>query len=210
MPITRQAQLLALFIAAAVAMPALAQEPTAPAPNHPLAPISPEKPATPPVRHSGRPKSAAEGTERPKLLGQFGEWGAYTASPGGKKVCFALAKPTSSETIPPNRPRNPPYLFVSSRPADKVADEVSIIIGYPFRPNSDATADIGSTSFALATQHDGAWIKNGSEQAHMVDAMRAGQSVVVKGVSGHGTKTSDTFSLKGFSQALDRIDQDCK
>ena len=147
---------------------------------------------------------------KPTLLGQYGDWGAYTASPGGKKICFAIAKPSSSETNPPNRPRNPAYMFISSRPADKVSNEVSIIIGYPFKPNSEATVDIGSTSFALYTQQDGAWIKNAADEAHMVEAMRAGQSAVVKGMSAKGTRTTDTFSLRGLSQALDRTDQDCK
>jgi len=52
-----------------------------------------------------------------QLLGQFGDWGAYTASPGGKKICFALAKPALSETVPAGRPRDPAWLFVSTRPA---------------------------------------------------------------------------------------------
>ncbi len=147
---------------------------------------------------------------KPTLLGQYGDWGAYTASPGGKKICFAIAKPSSSETNPPNRPRNPAYMFISSRPADKVSNEVSIIIGYPFKPSSEATVDIGSISFALYTQQDGAWIKNAADEAHAVEAMRAGQSAVVKGMSAKGTRTTDTFSLRGLSQALDRTDQDCK
>ena len=36
------------------------------------------------------------GDAQPSLLGQYGDWGAYTANPGGKKVCFTLAKPKSS------------------------------------------------------------------------------------------------------------------
>jgi hypothetical protein len=150
------------------------------------------------------------GGVKPTLLGQYGDWGAYTASPGGKKICFAIAKPSSSESNPPNRPRNPAYMFISSRPADKVSNEVSIIIGYPFKPSSEATVDIGSTPFALYTQQDGAWIKNAADEAHMVEAMRAGQSAVVKGMSAKGTRTTDTFSLRGLSQALDRTGQDCK
>ena len=155
-------------------------------------------------------EAAAAGGAQPKLLGQYGDWGAYTASPGGKKVCFAIAKPTSSETNPPNRPRNPVYMFISTRPADKVTNEVSIIIGYPFKPGSEASAQIGSTTFALYTQQDGAWIKNAAEEAQMVDAMRAGDTVVVKGESAKGTQTTDTYALKGISQALDRIAQECK
>ena len=141
---------------------------------------------------------------KPTLLGQYGEWGAYTASPGGKKVCFAISKPTSSQTNPPNRPRNPVFIFISSRPAEKVTDEVSIIIGYPFKPGTEASVQVGSTSYALYTQQDGAWIKNATEEAHLVDAMRQGDAAVVKGMSAKGTQSSDTFTLKGLSQALDR------
>ena len=118
------------------------------------------------------------GGVKPTLLGQYGDWGAYTASPGGKKICFAIAKPSTSETIPPNRPRNPSYMFISSRPADKVSNEMSIIIGYPFKPGSEATAEVGTTSFTLATQQDGAWVKNATEEAQMVEAMRAARAGV--------------------------------
>ena len=216
---------LSLLITAAFAVPALAQQSEAPAPaaspaSPPAAPApkkppkhKPAAPATTPAATAApaaAPAAAVAGGVKPTLLGQYGDWGAYTASPGGKKICFAIAKPSSSETNPPNRPRNPSYMFISSRPADKVSNEVSIIIGYPFKPNSEATVDIGSTSFALYTQQDGAWIKNAAEEAHMVDAMRAGQSAVVKGMSAKGTRTTDTFSLRGLSQALDRTGQDCK
>src|SRR5262249_28596611 len=70
--------------------------------------------------------SAPTGTgAQPQLLGQYGDWGAYTATPGGKKICFALAKPAGSQTNPANRPRDPAYMFISSRPTEKVKDEVS-------------------------------------------------------------------------------------
>jgi invasion protein IalB len=147
---------------------------------------------------------------QPTLLGQFGDWGAYAASPGGKKVCFALAKPKSSLTNPPGRKRDTAYMFVSSRPAEKVRNEVSVIIGYPFKPATDATAEIGTAKFAMYTQNDGAWIKNVAEEARMIDAMRKGADVTVKGVSGKGTQSTDQFSLKGLAQALDRTAQECK
>jgi invasion protein IalB len=194
-----------LFLAAALAVPALAQQQNAPA-----VPAKPKPAPKPAAAAPASPAAAIAGGVQPKLLGQYGDWGAYTASPGGKKVCFALAKPGASETIPPGRPRNPAYMFISSRPADKVTNEVSIIVGYPFKPGSEATADIGSTDYALYTQQDGAWIKNATEEARLVDAMRGGQTVVVKGTSAKGTQSSDTYSLKGLSQALDRTGQECK
>jgi hypothetical protein len=197
--------------------PAKPAAPTQAAPR-PAAPVqAAPKPAAPaqaapkaaaPAQAAPKP-AATPGGAQPTLLGQYGDWGAYTASPGGKKVCFALAKPSASATIPPNRPRDPAFLFVSTRPAEKVKEEISVIIGYPFKPNLDASAEIGTASFAMYTQADGAWIKNAAEEARMVDAMRKGSDLVVKGESGRGTKTTDTFSLKGIDQALRRIAQDC-
>ena len=160
------------------------------------------KPVTPPASMTG-------GAE-PTLIGQFGTWGAYAAAPNGKKVCFALAKPSSSKTNPPNRPRDPAYAFVSTRPAEKVNNEVSIMIGYALKPGSESTLEVGGASYAMYTQGDGLWIKNAAEEERMVEAMRKSADLTVKGVSAKGTETTDTFSLKGLAQALDRISQDCR
>jgi hypothetical protein len=144
------------------------------------------KPATPAAKSAAatkpEPAAAAAGGAEPTLIGQFGTWGAYTATPNGKKVCFALAKPSSSKTNPPNRPRDPAYAFISTRPAEKVVNEVSVMIGYTLKPGSESTLEVGGGSYAMYTQ----------------------------GISAKGTETTDTFSLKGLSQALDKLAQDCK
>jgi len=164
-----------------------------------------------PAALAQQPKAtAAAGEVQPTLLGQYGDWGVYAASPGGAKVCFALAKPKTTKTEPPARKRDPSYVFVSTRPAENVRNEVSVIIGYPFKTSSDATAEIGTAKFAMYTQNDGAWIKNVAEEARMVDAMRKGGDLTVKGTSGRGTSSTDQYSLKGLAQALDRVDQECK
>ena len=152
----------------------------------------------------------AAGGSSPNLLGQYGEWGAYTATAGGKKVCFALAKPSKSATTPPNRPRDPPYMFVSSRPSEKVKDEVSIIVGYGFKPNAEASIDVGGSNYPMYTQNDGAWIKNAADEPRLVDALRKGTDAVVKGTSAKGTASTDTYGLRGLAQALDRVGQECQ
>jgi len=154
--------------------------------------------------------AAVAGGAEPTLIGQFGTWGAYTATPNGIKVCFALAKPSASKTTPPNRPRDPAYAFISTRPAEKVTNEVSVMIGYTLKPGSESTLEVGGATYAMYTQGDGLWIKNAAEEERMVEAMRKAADVVVKGVSAKGTETSDTFSMKGLSQALDRLAQDCR
>jgi invasion protein IalB len=144
------------------------------------------------------------------LLGQFGDWGAYKATPDGKPVCFALSKPTSAKTEPAGRNRDPSYAFVSTRPAEKVKNEISVIVGYPQKAGHDASAAIGSANFAMYTQNDGAWVKNAAEEAQMVAAMRKGAELVIKSESARGTKTTDVYSLKGISDALDKVAEECK
>jgi invasion protein IalB len=169
--------------------------------------------ALPSLALAQQPKPAANPTAQATLLGQFGDWGAYSASPSGQKVCFALARPTSSVDNPPNRrtAANVVYLFISTRPAEKVSNEVSVLVtGYTFKPNSEATVTVGGATFAMYTQGDGAWVKNAAEEAKMIETVRKGSDIVIKAATSRGTQTTDTFSLKGISQAVDRASQECK
>jgi hypothetical protein len=210
---------LLVVAALSLASPAVAQPVTPAAPAAPAKPKPPKpKPPKPAADAPAAPAAAAPaapaavptiGGVQPTLLGMYGDWGAYAASPAGRKVCFALAKPASSKTEPANRPRDPTFLFVSSRPSEKVKDEVSIIVGYGFKPNSEATIELGGASYAMYTQNDGAWIKNAAEESRLVDAMRKGSDVTVKGASARGTSSIDTYSLKGLAQALDKVGEDC-
>jgi invasion protein IalB len=155
-------------------------------------------------------KKKGDPSDQAVLLGQFGDWGAYTASPGGKKVCFALSKPTQAATDPAGRNRDPSYAFISTRPAEKVKNEVSVIVGYPQKAGHDASATVGSASYVMYTQNDGAWVKNAAEESQLVEAMRKGADMVVKSESSRGTKSIDTYSLKGVGEALDKVAAECK
>ena len=202
--------LAASVLVCGAAIPAQAQGVSSKSAAKPAAAKPEAKPAV--AKPEAKPAAAAAvaGNAEPTLIGQFGTWGAYTAMPNGKKVCFALAKPSSSKTNPPNRPRDPAYAFVSTRPAEKVINEVSVMIGYTLKPGSESTLEVGGAAYSMYTRGDGVWIKNAAEEERMVEAMRKAADATVKGVSAKGTETTDTFSLKGLSQALDKLAQDCK
>ncbi len=166
-----------------------------------------------PAVAGAQPKPAVNPTAQATLLGQYGDWGAYTASPGGRKVCFALSKPTAQADNPPNRrtAANAVYMFVSTRPDEKVSNEISLLVtGYAFKANSEATMTIANGGFPMYTQNDGAWVKNAAEETRLVEAMRKSPDAVIKAQTSKGTATTDTFSLKGISQALDRVAQECR
>lgn len=161
-------------------------------------------------RPAAQRQAATPTAEQPQLLAQFDEWGAYTATPNGKKVCFALAAPVSSSTVPPNRPRDRTFMFIATRPAEKVKDEVSIIFGYGLKPNAYANIEVAGGSYAMTTQADGAWVKNPAEEPRLVETLRRGRDATVKGTSAKGTVSTDVYSLKGLAQALDRVGQECR
>ena len=199
----------AVPIALAVTGAAVAQQPPKPAATQQAPKPAPTQQAPKPAATASAPAHPA-GEAQPTLLGQYADWGAYTAALGGNKICFALAKPKTSKTEPVGRKRDPAYIFVSTRPAEKVKNEVSVTVGYPFKSSSGASAEIGATKFAMYTQNDGAWIKNVGEESRLVDAMRKGPDLTVRGTSRSGTQSTDQYSLKGLAQALDRIEQECR
>jgi hypothetical protein len=169
-----------------------------------------------PAQQKSSPPTAAQQKKPPSptdqavLLGQFGEWGAYRATPGGKKICFALSKPTSATSEPSGRTRDAAYAFVSTRPSERVKNEVSVIVGYPQKAGHDATAAVGTTTYVMYTQNDGAWVKNAAEEPQLIEIMRRGSDLVVRSESAKGTKTTDTYSLKGIAQALDKVAEECR
>jgi Invasion associated locus B (IalB) protein len=175
-------------------------QPTAPKPSTAIKP-APKTTTTEPTPAKVTP------TKQPTLLGQYDGWGAYWAAPDGRKVCFAAARPNGTQT---NRGRTPAYLFITSRPYEKVKDEVSAIVSFPLKVSAEATAVIGKKQYALSAQSDGVWIKNQADEPKLIDDMRKGGDLVLKATTDRGLQSTDTFSMKGLAQALDRIARECK
>jgi Invasion associated locus B (IalB) protein len=140
------------------------------------------------------------------LLEKFKDWSAYAAS-GSPKVCFAVAKPTSSS--PKNVKRGPIFFYISQWPADKVVNEISVKMGYPFSPGAKTTLTIGSAKFEMFTKDEGAFVEKPETEAEIIAAMKTGNTMKIDGRSSRGTNTSDVYSLNGLSDALDRVATEC-
>ena len=151
------------------------------------------------------PASAQE----PKPAGTFGNWTAYTYKTRKGPVCYIVSQPVKSELSRKGASRDPAYFLVTHRPGDKVRGEVSTIIGYPFRKNSMPTVTIDGKTFRLFAVDDGAWTDSPAMDRKIVAAMKKGRTMVVKGVSQRGTQSVDTYSLKGVTAALRKIDELC-
>ena len=71
------------------------------------------------------------------------------------------------------------------------------------------TALVGEEVFTLIPRGNDLWVKNPAEEGKVIDEMKKGVSLVIKANSRRGRKTTDTYSLSGFSQAVDKALKDC-
>ena len=95
-------------------------------------------------------------------------------------------------------------------PAEKRIGEVSIQAGYTYKKGSNVNITIdGKKSFKLFTSNGYAWTYESADDRTLVAAMRAGNSMVIKGTSSRGTLTTDTYSLSGFTAAYKAINKAC-
>jgi hypothetical protein len=155
--------------------------------------------------------SPAAAVESATLLGVFDSWSAYSAGDGAAKTCYILSKPRAVQ--PRGARRGPIYLMVSDWPARKAKAEPQIVYGYPTKEGDSASLGIGGdkfTFFMRNVQEDGSgWLQSLADNPKLIDDMRGGVTAVAKGLSKRGTHTTDTYSLAGFSAALDKAHSAC-
>lgn len=100
-------------------------------------------------------------------------------------------------------------LMVFYRPSADASGQVAFTGGYPFKSGSTVTVNIGGTEYSLFTEGEWAWPATTADDAKIVTAMKRGAQAVVTGVSSRGTTTKDTFSLLGFTAAVEDAETRC-
>jgi len=149
---------------------------------------------------------SAQAEDNP-LLGNFGDWQAFKTKQGGKDVCLVSSKPTKTE--PADAKRGDIFILISHFQDGGIRNQVQVLVGYPFKTGSTASVTVGGKKFDLFTDGENAWARKSETDNDIVAALRKGSSAVVRGESQRGTKTTDTYSLKGISAALDAIGKAC-
>lgn len=143
-----------------------------------------------------------------KVLGLYNDWGAQTFDEGGKVGCSIWSQPIRDEGK--YKKRGAIYAYVTHRPWDKRVNEVSFAAGYTFKKDSTVRLRIGGQRFTLFTDGTTAWSRSAKDDQEIVGAMKRGASMIVSGVSSRGTRTTDTYSLQGFTKAYQAIGKACK
>lgn len=142
-----------------------------------------------------------------KLLGEFRDWTAYSASDATGKVCFALSKPKSVDPTPDGFTEA--FLYLTSRPAESTRNEINLVAGYGFAPDTVATLSIGGRTFELFTEKDAAWLRDTAQSENLAGAIRAGSTLTIEGSSDKGIRVVQTFSLSGATAASRAVEGEC-
>ncbi|MBX3453901.1 invasion associated locus B family protein [Ferrovibrio sp.] len=152
-------------------------------------------------------KKAAATPPETKRLGSFKSWQAYQLDGKDGRICYLHGLPAKQE--PASARRGEIYLLVTHKPAKNVRNEVSIFFGYTLKDKSSVEAVIDKDALSLFTHEQAAWARDPETDAKLVENFKRGRQLVVKGESDRGTKTTDTYDLSGFSDALKTIDKAC-
>lgn len=145
----------------------------------------------------------------PTELGEYGDWTAYSYKDGKNTVCYMASTPKKDEGN--YKKRGDIYAVITHRPAEKSYNVVNFVAGYDYKVGSNVVVKIGATTFKnLFTNKDNAWAPDTATDKKLINEMKRGQQMIVEGVSSRGTKTKDTYSLKGFTGAYRAISAKCK
>jgi hypothetical protein len=148
----------------------------------------------------GGPLSAAES------IGTFDDWNAFAEKNGS--MCYIGSEPKKAEGK--YTKRGDPFVLVTHRPKEKSLAVVSVVAGYVYKKGNEVKLTVDKKTFRLFTDGGHAWAYDSKSDKSLVAAMRGGKEMIVSGTSSRGTKTRDTYSLKGFTAALTAVNKACK
>jgi len=143
---------------------------------------------------------------------QVTDWSVCVAE--APKECWAVSTAKESVNTKEGRVvavrRSDILLMVFYRPEVGVKGQLGFTGGYPFASGSTVNLRIDGNSFDLFTEGEWAWPASAADDGKIVTAMKRGSKATLTARSSRGTKTEDTFSLLGFTAAVEDAEKRCQ
>ena len=118
--------------------------------------------------------------------------------------CFIGSAPIETD-LPESKQRGNTYILVYRINKSKDAI-VQIAAGYPYKKDQNVDVTIDNVQFDFYSDDDTAWSNDDNK---VIFAMKKGIKLTVNGESSRGTKTTDIYTLKGFTVAYNQLFNDC-
>src|SRR6056300_1180286 len=121
--------------------------------------------------------------------------------------CYIGSLPIKSD-LPETKKRGDNYILVYKIIG---SDEniVQVEAGYQYNLDKDIIVKIDNTSFEFYSTEDSSDTAWTDSDEKVIYAMKKGLELVLIGQSNRGTMTKDTYTLKGFTSALNKLNEDC-
>ena len=151
--------------------------------------------------------ASANAGEELKNLGKFKDWQSFILLQEGVKTCFAQSAPVVK--APKKFKRDPSRLFVSFRPAENIKNEISVTNGYEFKLKTLVSAKSGKKQYDLYSKGRFAWVADDKDEAKLISTMKKASRLMIIGNAEKGTRTTDHYSMMGFTKAYDSAKKNC-
>ena len=121
--------------------------------------------------------------------------------------CYIGSMPINSD-LPETKQRGDNYILVY-----KVigSDEniVQVEAGYKYNLEKDINVKIDNTTFNFYSTEDSSETAWTNDDSKVIYAMKKGLDLTLTGESSRGTVTNDTYTLKGFTAAINKLNNNC-
>ncbi len=130
------------------------------------------------------------------------------------RECWAVSAPKETVNTKGGRvvavKRGDILLMAFYRPEAKVMGQIAFTGGYPFASGQMVNLNVDGNSFDLVPEGEWAWPASPDDDAKILSAMKRGSQAVLTAQSSRGTTTKDTFSLSGFTAAVEDAEKRCQ
>ena len=190
------------------------------------------------AKKAEKEKDSKDAAGKPALVASYGDWSVFRSQSGKSRICYTLAQPKTRDPEDVKRDPAYAFISERPGEGvrNEVSFIMGFDIGAPGGPDAkdkkhpDAkekkdkaeakskkekidlvapTATIGDADFDLLPKGTNLWVKNAAKESQLIDEMRKGAQLKIKASSKKGGVTEDTYSLTGFTQAIDRALKDC-
>ena len=142
-----------------------------------------------------------------KKMGKHKDWETYVINSDSGKVCFTQSKPVLQS---PKEGLREARLFITFRPGEQIANEISITAGYEFNTKNSIIATSGKNKYKFdLAQERFAWMTDNKLENKMIKIMKKGSRIMITGYNQKGSQTIDHYSLLGFTKAYNATKANC-
>jgi hypothetical protein len=143
----------------------------------------------------------------PRVVGTFQDWNVYTVEDSNGRLCYAASVPRKEDGNWTRRGAR--ALIVAKLPGAPPNEQVSVQPGYTFKKDTSAQVTVDGQRYAFFTRGEHGWANSPAEDATIIEAMKRGTELTVRGTSTRDTWSLDTYSLLGFTAAYNAMRNAC-